>query len=275
MTLRNRVLTAAVLVPLVVAAVLLLPSWALALLFGLVALLGATELARLAGVAGSVQVWGYAVLVGAVGLAAYWWLDSVYLPWLVAAAGAWWLANALILLLGQPDVAPRDGLQPGLLIGGGLLLLACWASLVSLHHGGAAGPARVLFLLVLIWVADSAAYFTGRQWGRAKLAPAISPGKTRAGLYGALAGSVLCGLALYALGLVPAVGALPLVLLCLLTTAISVAGDLHESLLKRRRGVKDSGALLPGHGGVLDRIDSLIAAAPVFTLGVALLEGLT
>ncbi|MFM1891616.1 MAG: hypothetical protein RLZ44_693 [Pseudomonadota bacterium] len=270
----NRILTAAVLVPLVVAAVLWLPSAAIAVLFGLVATLGAAELARLAGLAQAGQIWAYAAAVGAAMLASYPLLDSLYLPWLIAAAGAWWLANAVLLLLGRPDVQPRLARQPGLLLGGGLLLLACWAALVSLHQGGSQGPARLLFLLVLIWVADSAAYFAGRQWGRTKLAPAISPGKTRAGLYGALVGALLCALVLQRLELVPGAAWPGLLALCLVSTLISVAGDLWESLLKRRRGVKDSGSLLPGHGGVLDRIDSLIAAGPVFTLGVALLEGL-
>jgi phosphatidate cytidylyltransferase len=271
--LRNRILTAAVLVPLVVAAVLWLPSFAIALLFGLVAALGGAELARLTGFAARGGDWWSAAVLGAAMLGCYPLLDTFYLPWLIAGAGAWWLATAVLLLLGRPDVRPRTARQPGLLVLGGLLLLACWAALVSLHQGGEQGPARLLFLLVLIWVADSAAYFTGRQWGRAKLAPAISPGKTRAGLYGALAGAALCGLVLHRLGLVPGAGWVGLVALCLVSTLISVAGDLWESLLKRRHGVKDSGSLLPGHGGVLDRIDSLIAAGPVFALGVALLAG--
>jgi phosphatidate cytidylyltransferase len=128
----------------------------------------------------------------------------------------------------------------------------------------------VLFLLVLIWIADSGAYFAGRRWGRRKLAPLVSPGKTREGAYGALAGGLLWGgvlAALYGVS-VPQQGGL--VLLCLLTVVASIVGDLYESLSKRERGVKDSGSLLPGHGGILDRIDSLTAAAPVFALGLHL-----
>ena len=119
-------------------------------------------------------------------------------------------------------------------------------------------------------MADSAAYFVGKRFGRNKLAEQLSPGKTREGVLGALAGTLILsfiglwiwraelqfGLAIY------------FVLLCLLSALISVVGDLFESLLKRNAGKKDSGKLIPGHGGVLDRIDSLLAAAPGFMLGL-------
>jgi phosphatidate cytidylyltransferase len=125
--------------------------------------------------------------------------------------------------------------------------------------------------LILIWVADSGAYFVGRQWGKNKLAPRVSPGKTIEGLLGALAGGLIWGYA----GMVwfePKSGWL-FVALCFVTVLFSVLGDLVESLFKRNAGVKDSGQLLPGHGGVLDRLDSLTSAAPVFVLGLMLLEG--
>ena len=130
------------------------------------------------------------------------------------------------------------------------------------------GPGYVLFLLLLIWVADIGAYFAGRRWGRRKLAPAISPGKTWEGVWGAAAAALVFAL----------VGAVVLGVGCALarrswrsawsTVGFSIVGDLFESMLKRQRGVKDSGSLLPGHGGVLDRLDSLTAAAPVFLLGL-------
>lgn len=125
--------------------------------------------------------------------------------------------------------------------------------------------------MILIWTADSFAYFAGRRWGRVKLAPQISPGKTREGVYGALIGSALCGALLHWLR--PETGSLSVLVLLSVTIALfSVVGDLFESLLKRQAGLKDSGTLLPGHGGVLDRIDSLTAAAPVFLFGLLLLE---
>ena len=130
----------------------------------------------------------------------------------------------------------------------------------------------LLFLLVLIWIADSGAYFAGSRWGKRKLAPAISPGKSWEGVYGALLGALLCGV-LLAWYYQDSAGAVWLIPVCILTVIMSVVGDLFESVLKRKMGMKDSGTLLPGHGGVLDRIDSLTAAAPVFMLGLQLSIG--
>ncbi|MCB1760121.1 MAG: phosphatidate cytidylyltransferase, partial [Gammaproteobacteria bacterium] len=146
-----------------------------------------------------------------------------------------------------------------------------WISLLILHARYQDGPYLLLFLMILIWVADSCAYFAGRRWGRVKLAPLISPGKTREGVYGAMVGAAICGVLLHQLR--PQTGPLYLlVVLSVLVALISVIGDLFESVMKRQAGLKDSGALLPGHGGMLDRIDSLTAAAPLFLLGMLLLE---
>jgi phosphatidate cytidylyltransferase len=139
---------------------------------------------------------------------------------------------------------------------------------IHLQHDGAEW---LLYGLMLVWVADSGAYFSGKRFGRNKLAPAISPGKTREGLYGAVAAvCVYSVIAAYYFGL-DIKDATYLLLLAVVLTLVSVAGDLYESVLKRERGVKDSGAILPGHGGVLDRIDSVLAAMPVFMVGRELL----
>jgi phosphatidate cytidylyltransferase len=264
----QRILTAAVLAPLLVGAVLLLSNTGLAVALGLVVLLGAVEWLRLSGITG---LWRRLPGIGGIGLAMsalFPWLDErMVVYWLLGAAVLWWLVVMLILSrvraeperYSGPDLAQALSLLP--------VLVPAWAALVVLHGQGASGPLLVLFLVVLIWISDTAAYFGGRVWGRAKLAPHLSPGKTRAGVYSALAGAGLCAafLAWWAPSGHPSAWlALPL---CWVTTLISVVGDLFESLLKRQRGAKDSGQLLPGHGGVLDRIDSLTAAAPVFVLG--------
>jgi phosphatidate cytidylyltransferase len=150
-----------------------------------------------------------------------------------------------------------------------VVLVPLWTAILVLHDSGDEGPYILLFLLVLIWIADSGAYFTGMRWGKRKLAPIISPGKSWEGVLGGLFGALLCGVFL-ALYYQDKSGALWLIPISLITVAMSVVGDLFESTLKRRMDVKDSGSLLPGHGGVLDRIDSLIAAAPVFVLGLQL-----
>jgi phosphatidate cytidylyltransferase len=142
-----------------------------------------------------------------------------------------------------------------------------------LHAGGSQGPALVLYLFVLIWVADSGAYFAGRAFGRHKLSPFVSPGKTWEGVGGAVLGVVTAAAAVALSGRIGGVQTISMVLLSMFVTLISIGGDLWESRLKREAGVKDSGTLLPGHGGMLDRIDSLLAAAPVFALGIAMLGG--
>jgi phosphatidate cytidylyltransferase len=149
---------------------------------------------------------------------------------------------------------------------GWLALIATWVAVVQLQ---ARSPALLLALMAIVWVADSAAYFAGRRFGKRKLAPAISPGKTWEGVYGALIAVAVYALALlpfadgvgYSATIVPA-SVIAWVALAMALTGLSIVGDLFESQLKRNRGVKDSGKLLPGHGGVLDRIDALLAALP-------------
>ncbi len=271
-SLRQRVVTAFVLGPLVIAAVLLLPTPAFAVFLALVVLSAAWEWGGLAGIE---SVAARVPFIASVALCLLLlWLLPQWRPWLIAAAALWWIAQALLIARVQ-EIAPRSGLQPRLLAAGLLVLTAPWAALVQLHGHQGQGPALVLFLMILVWTADSLAYFVGRRWGHAKLAPAVSPGKTRAGVYGALAGAALWGVLLgwtRSLGLG---GILISALVCILTVLVSVVGDLYESILKRRRGVKDSSQLLPGHGGLLDRVDSLTAAAPIFVLGMALAGGVS
>jgi phosphatidate cytidylyltransferase len=129
----------------------------------------------------------------------------------------------------------------------------------------------LLLALLIVWGADIGAYFAGSRFGRRKLAPRISPGKTWAGVYGALAlAALVAAVGGWLLGF-DAAGCIALVLAAWVTVAASIVGDLTESLLKRHAQVKDSGALFPGHGGLLDRLDSVLAALPVFALCVALL----
>lgn len=151
---------------------------------------------------------------------------------------------------------------------GALVLLPACLALVQLRL---AHPALLLLFLAIVWLADIAAYFSGRRFGRRKLAPAISPGKTWAGVYGALAATVVYAVlwAMFLPAFLPALAraSVPrMVALVVVLTVLSIVGDLCESLLKRQAGVKDSGRLLPGHGGVLDRIDALLPVLPVAAL---------
>lgn len=267
--LRQRLLTALLLVPTVVLLVLFSPTLPVALAFGLVVLLGALEWARLSGLNHPLGRALYLVILALLLIAAEWWRRQHGALPLYAAAALWWLV-VLGLLPRVRVVEDRSarGFSLATAAAGPLVLVPAWLALVELHGRQPGGPALLLFLLVMIWVADSAAYFAGRRWGRVRLAPAISPGKTREGVYGAVAGLLLAGVALWQWGIIEGLGLPGSLLVCLASGLFSIVGDLFESWIKRRRGVKDSGALLPGHGGVLDRIDSLTAAIPIFVLGL-------
>ena len=270
--LKQRILTALVLVPLVVCGVLFLETAQLSLVFALIVLGGSLEWAKLAGISSRGMKLAYAVAV-AVGL----WSSAILLRqhqgalWLLVVAAGWWIAVVVRLLRHRPGGELDQGVSMTELLEGFVTLIPAWAALAWLHGRHGDGPEMTLFLLILIWVADSGAYFAGRRWGKVKLAPRISPGKTREGVYGALAGAALCALAMSVVQGYGGFHSLMFVFLCILTTVFSVVGDLFESLVKRRRGLKDSGAILPGHGGILDRIDSLTAAAPIFALGLGAL----
>ncbi|MCG6897822.1 MAG: phosphatidate cytidylyltransferase [Thiocapsa sp.] len=269
-TLKRRTVTALSLVPLVIAAVLWLPTQGLAVLLSGVLLVAAWEWSALAGLSKPVTRIAYlAAMLSAMALLWQWPQGQVLL---VGLSAVWWVIQG-IRLLGIRTIARVEGLQVSLLPIGLLVLVGLWAALVHLHALPRIGAGLVLFLMFLMWTADSMAYFVGRAWGggRAKLAPALSPGKTRIGVYGAMVGAGICAL-IFAWTQSASSGATLLILLvCGVSVLMSVVGDLYESLLKRRRGLKDSGQLLPGHGGLLDRIDSLTAAAPVFSLGIVLI----
>jgi phosphatidate cytidylyltransferase len=270
--LQQRITTALVLVPVAVSAVLALPTFYFAIGLGLVLLAGASEWSVLAGFPSPLGRSAYALLV-AVCLALLWPLVPAWGGAVLAMVALCWIGiTARLLRVDRIDPAP--GADPWLVPLGLLVLLGPWVALVRLHAMLPHGRLLVLFLLVLIWAADSLAYLAGRRWGRRRLAPAVSPGKTWLGVYAGLAGAAALGFVLaWQLGLARGHVALA-VALCTATAAVSVVGDLFESLLKRRRGLKDSGRLLPGHGGILDRIDSLTAAAPLFVLGILWMEAL-
>lgn len=271
MSRRQRITTALLLAPLPIAAVLWLPTPWLAAAVAAVLLAGLWEWTAFAGIE-DVLPRTLFLTANALLMAALVWGGgpTLFTFKLVSLVGvAWW--GVVLLWLARPTFASGDhqGARVLKLLAASLCVVPAWCALGWLHSTEPNGPRWTLFAIVLVWFADSGAYFAGSKFGKHKLAPSISPGKTWEGVFGGLAAS-----ALLAVAAVPLLGlawtALPaLALLTMATAAISVVGDLFESLMKRHSGMKDSGTLFPGHGGLMDRLDSLLAALPVFAVGKA------
>lgn len=251
-----------------------LPPLGFALFTGAIITLGAWEWANMAGMPRPLARIGYAGLVAAA-------LFLLYDPhslilWL---ALIWW-GVCLLLVRSYPAGSPLWSPVPIRALMGLFVLVPAWVGLNQLRTGAFqfgsvdSNLLLILYVFFIVWVADIGAYFAGRAFGKAKLAPRVSPGKSWAGVWGGLAAvSVLAIVAACLANASVQQGAL-LVFASLITGMVSVLGDLLESMLKRFRGIKDSSQLLPGHGGIMDRIDSLTAAIPVFALIIVQLDWL-
>jgi phosphatidate cytidylyltransferase len=259
--LKQRVMTALVLIPLLIVALFVLPRDAGAIAIGLLFLGGAVEWGGFFGDGSHLQRSVFTLVVLGV-LAVVFMLaaDHGFLRLLTGLAMLMWVA-ALILVVRYPLQIAR----PVTAATGVAVLVCAGASLMRLHLDWQRGPELLLFLFILVWAADIGAYFTGRTFGRVKLAPAVSPGKTWEGVAGGMLLALLAALAgSYWFGF----GAGWFLPLCVVAAVISVVGDLTVSIFKRNAGLKDSGRIFPGHGGILDRVDSITAAGPVFVFGL-------
>ncbi len=260
--LAKRVVTALVVMPLLLAAILFAPSYVVVVLATLAFLGGAWEWSKFLGLTRYPQRSVYVIATAAIMLLTAWSIEqgldqeSIY-----SIALIWWCVAAVWITRFRMPIA-----KPLIVLGGFLTLVPPWIALLALIHNEPQGAYWLLFVLALVWSADIGAFFVGRTFGRVKLAPMVSPGKTWEGVLGGLGFAALTGVAgahwsgfAYS-AFVP---------LCIAVAAISVVGDLTVSMFKRASGLKDSGRLFPGHGGILDRIDSINAAAPIFVLGVS------
>ncbi|CAG0939231.1 phosphatidate cytidylyltransferase [Gammaproteobacteria bacterium] len=257
--LSQRILTAGALFAVLLPAFLLLPKAFGLALIGLFVLGAAWEWSGFLGlVAMAPRLAGVALV--ALLLVATRALMSTTLPVTLIAACAmlWWLAAFALILRFPVSIRPAVAAVCGLLV-----LIPAWICLVALLYTAVNGRMLLLLVLAIVWAADIGAYFAGRRLGRVKLAPRVSPGKTWEGVLGGLAcASVAAVAGAVVLGHPPG----PAAALGLSVGAISIVGDLTVSMFKRNAGLKDSGNLFPGHGGILDRIDSVTAAAPLFLL---------
>ena len=271
--LKQRVITALVLAVIFLAALFCLPAGYFSFFIGAVLLIGAWEWASLSGFPAIWQRFAYSFLLLILLVA-----TSLYLGFegeasprlndlairdLLIVGCAWW-ALALLLVQGYPSSSVLWGHKALRLLMGALVLIPTWVALVYVRQQSN-GAWLVLLLMLIVAVADSGGYFVGRRFGRHKLAPAVSPGKTWEGFAGGFLANCLLALIL---SQVLDVNPLLILVLIVPTSLISVLGDLLESMVKRHAGAKDSGSILPGHGGILDRVDGITAGAPVFALAL-------
>jgi phosphatidate cytidylyltransferase len=256
--LRQRVITALVLAPFVFLVILWVPHLVTAAVLALLVVAGAWEWSAFPGFTHHAARFGYVAFIAAcLGMAWYAGVDSAESDLLLYAALGWWLLALLWIAFAPGSVNRATAAIAGL-----FALVPVWLALVRLHEQG---PQLMLFLLLLVVAADIGAYFAGRAFGKHKLAPRVSPGKTWEGVGGGLvAAALMAGVGVWWFSM----DTVPFMALCIVVAIASVVGDLTESLFKRHAGLKDSGSLLPGHGGVLDRVDSVTAAAPVFLIGL-------
>ena len=269
-SLPRRTVTAVVVISVMVASVFALPTAGFAVVVAVFAVGAGLEWSRITARKPGAGFGPALLIAGSIGLL---WLAGRHEPaWLLAvciAALGWWCVALFWVVRFERgfDATALDGvLVSGL--AGWFVVVPTWAGLVYLHGSADEGPWRVMFVLLIVWTADIGAYFAGRRFGARRLAARISPGKSVEGVAGGMGAVAAVGAAAgFVLGLPAALIAL-FAVLCVGVAALSVLGDLTESLVKRRSGVKDSGSVLPGHGGVLDRIDSLTAAAPAFVIGL-------
>lgn len=264
--LKQRLLTAAILVPITLGVLFFVPPPIFCLLLALVALVGAWEWTTLMEVKQFSARLLYLILM----LIAF--FNALFIPisLILCVSFIWWLFAAMLIMI-YPKGARWWGKSffwRGLM--GVFVLLPCWTALNYIRNQND-GTYALLFLFILIWGADSAAYFTGKKWGTMKLAPQVSPGKSVQGILGAIVFSIGITLLMLWMCQISFHGWPWMVALSIITILFSIIGDLFESMLKRRVGLKDSGHILPGHGGLLDRIDSLTAASPIFAFGALLL----
>ena len=260
--LKERVLTAIVLAAVLLFVMLGLPPVATVWLLTVLVLVGAWEWAGFIGKNTPATRAAFTVAVALALVACLYFYTSSpdFVLTVVTVAVAWWFIAFVWLCLAPGRVTPVTAAVAGF-----LSLVPCWLALVHVTFS-TQSPRWVLFTLALVWAGDTGAFFAGRWLGRVPLAPRVSPKKTWEGALGGLAASGVVAWA--SAKWVFAVDAWPFVMTCVAVAALSIVGDLTESMLKRAAGLKDSGTMFPGHGGMLDRIDSVTAAAPALVFAL-------
>jgi len=254
--LKTRLITSVVSLVILGAVLFVVPAVIAKLVIAAVIIVGAWEWSGFLGLSGNVTRYAYVAVIAAL-MAVMLFVIPEMSDSLLQLACVWWFV-AFIWTFAFPTPIPAAVRW----LCGVLVLVPLFVALLFLYS---LAPQYLVFALLIVWAADMGAYFAGKQFGRVKLAPSISPGKTWEGVFGGLFMVVIFALVWAHYAELRVAVLLPF---CLAVGAVSVVGDLTVSMFKRTAGVKDSGTLFPGHGGVLDRVDSVAAAAPLFALGI-------
>jgi phosphatidate cytidylyltransferase len=266
--LKQRIITALILLPLVVLAILYLPHPAFALLWAVVLNLAAWEWSALSRLRSSASRITWLFVIDAALLALWFNINvSVITDSVMLLAAGFWVVVAVSLIF---DITRRMADLSAMayravsITAGVLVIVPAWLALVLLH---ASQTSSVLLIFCLVWSADTGAYFAGRRFGKRKLAPSISPGKSWEGVIGGLLLSLALVYVWSVMGGIPQAEQVAFMIIAMIAVMTSIYGDLLESVFKRVSGIKDSGQILPGHGGAMDRLDSITAAGPIFVAG--------
>lgn len=277
--LKLRVITALILFPLAVSGILFLPNNTFAAFVGFIMLLGAYEWAGFARFPSLAAKLAYVLMLATILFSLSLMSFAIPVKAMIVLSGGFWLL-ALLLVFKYPSSAGFWKERPVVIAILGIFLLSItWYAVVAIHAikeiqlAGTilTGPYLLLSSLMLIWAADTGAYFSGKRFGKNKLAPKISPGKSIEGVIGGLLFALFLALLFTLWHGADSSDYLAVIGITIVTVIFSVIGDLMESMFKRQADLKDSGNLLPGHGGILDRIDSITAAGPVFFIALSLL----
>lgn len=264
--LKQRLITGLILAPLVLCGVFLLEPVHFSWFFAFILAIAGWEWANLSSFTTQVVRVTYAMLVATLLFTV---LPDISTTWVLTISVMWWII-ATLMVMTYPASSKYWKHPWASAVLGLVVLLPMWKALVFIREAQfvpieSFNPLLlILYILLLVWAADVGAYFTGKAWGKSKLAPNVSPGKSWAGAWGGVTAAMILGVITSFLMDLSFVMSIQFLVITALTAFISIIGDLTESMFKRTRGIKDSSALLPGHGGVLDRIDSLLAAIPIF-----------
>jgi len=277
----SRVITALFLLPLAISGILFLPTNYFALIVAVIFIIGAHEWTKIALIS---PIYNLIFIISFTLLMLLLWTTSIaissQLHWIIFFAVVFWLVSIYFIInFPRHKTLWSNNLILKFLVGY-MVLLPSWYALVLLKdldkvyffNTQVTGSELVLIMMVMIWVADTGAYFSGKKWGKTKLIPNVSPGKTRQGAYGAILSNCLISVVFVFSISQDILSSIYMAAFAAIIVMISIVGDLFESMYKRNSNIKDSGKILPGHGGVLDRIDSLTSVAPIFyTLAIVII----